>query len=198
MAKKIAITGGIGSGKSAAAQYIQSLGFPVFSCDEIYKQLIKTEEYIASVASLFPEAIINSAIDKRKLSEIVFFDNTKRNALNNLAHPLIMKTLYAHMENCEEPFVFAEVPLLFEGNFEKDFDFVFVIQRNLDERISAVVSRDNISEENVKQRIAAQFDYTNTSNIKLQQTNVITIFNHSSKEDLFEKIKTILSNFKII
>ncbi len=196
--KKIAITGGIGSGKSAAAQYIQNLGFPVFSCDEIYKQLIEESEYIASVANLFPESVINGTIDKKKLSEIVFSDSAKRNALNNLAHPLIMKTLYRRMEACGKPFVFAEVPLLFEGNFEKDFDFVFVIQRNLDKRISSVSSRDHTSEENVKKRIAAQFDYTDTSNEKLQKENVITIFNNSSKEDLFEKIKTALNKLKMI
>ena len=57
MSKKIAITGGIGSGKSTVLSFLKENGYPVFSCDEIYKQLLLDREYIEKIEKLFPSAV---------------------------------------------------------------------------------------------------------------------------------------------
>ena len=72
MKKLIAITGGIGSGKSSAAQFLLEMGYPVFSCDEIYREVILSPDYIQKVTTLFPECIVEGSIDKKILARIVF------------------------------------------------------------------------------------------------------------------------------
>ena len=130
MAKiKVAITGGIGSGKSTALSYLKELGYPVFSCDEIYKEVISSKEYIDKIKEFFPEAVTHGCIERKILSEIVFNDPEKRALLNGISHPLIMQKLYEQMDTSENELVFAEVPLLFEGGFENEFDHVIVILR---------------------------------------------------------------------
>ena len=62
----IAITGGIGSGKSSVAEIIRTMGFPVFSCDNINRELMKDAKYIEEIKILFPTAIENGKIVKEK------------------------------------------------------------------------------------------------------------------------------------
>ena len=132
--KKVAITGGIGSGKSLALRYISQIGYPVYSCDEIYKTVIKSKEYIDKVSALFPDVIVDGNISRELLAKQVFNNIENRIKINQIAHPMIMQTLYAQMAKCESALMFAEVPLLFEGNFEKDFDDILYIYRNKEKK----------------------------------------------------------------
>ena len=111
MKKLIAITGGIGSGKSSAAQILLEMGYPVFSCDEIYREVILSPAYIQKVYQLFPECIIDGNIDKKILAQMVFADKSKLALLNGIAHPLIMGKLFDSMHNCNQEIVFAEASI---------------------------------------------------------------------------------------
>ena len=196
MSIKIAVTGGIGSGKSTALAYLQKLGYRVFSCDEIYQEIIKSDEYVQAVAQLFPTVIVGGKIDRTKLADIVFSDSNKREQLNSLAHPLIMNELIAQMDDCKEKYVFAEVPLLFEGNFESEFDYVIVIMRETPLRIEALKLRDNLSIEKIKERIASQFNYSSSKGIqRLKDCNAFIIQNDADEAALENKIKILLQKF---
>ena len=113
MGKKIALTGGIGSGKSTVLSILKQMGYPVYSCDEIYREILESQAYVKKVEALFPSCIESGRINRGKLAEIVFKDEEKRKKLNALAHPLIMKTLIERMES-EPNLSVAEVPLLWE------------------------------------------------------------------------------------
>ena len=193
MKKLIAITGGIGSGKSSAAQFLSEMGYPVFSCDNIYREVILLPSYIEKVNTLFPECVINGIIDKKVLSKIVFNDTTKLALLNGIAHPLIMDKLFEKMQACKEDIVFAEVPLLFEGNYENKFNLVIVIIRKIESRIYSIMSRDNTTREEALNRIGSQFDYENDKE-RLKSCNAIIIENNSTIEELKTKIEKI--NFR--
>ena len=160
MVKKIAITGGIGSGKTYVAEYIKKQGYPVFSCDEIYRELSQSASYIEKVQQLFPGVVSNNQIDKKKLAQIVFSNKIELEKLNHLSHPLIMTTLYEEMGKAQGKVVFAEVPLLFEGGFEKDFHETIFVKRKLSSRIQGIIQRDKISEEDAISRIHNQMDFT--------------------------------------
>ena len=190
MKKIIAITGGIGSGKSSAAKFLSEMGYPVFSCDEIYQEVILSLDYIEKVTNLFPECIVNGRIDKKILAQIVFSDKSKLTRLNGIAHPLIMEKLFEKMYNCNQELVFAEVPLLFEGNYEDKFDSVIVIMRNKEKRIQSIISRDGITREQALDRINAQFDYDN-SNERFKNCNAILIENNGTIEELKTQIQKI-------
>ena len=190
MKKLIAITGGIGSGKSSAAQFLLEMGYPVFSCDEIYREVILSSSYIQKIASLFPECVVDGNIDKKILAKIVFSDEEKLALLNGIAHPLIMDALFKKMQACKEDIVFAEVPLLFEGNYENKFDSVIVIIRDIEMRIRSIMVRDGITKEEALNRIAVQFDYEN-SNGRFKNCNAILIENNGTIEELKIKIQKL-------
>ena len=94
MRYRIAITGGIGSGKSQCLNILNKLGYKTFSCDEIYAELKDGEEYVAKIKTIFPQVIENGKINNQKLSKIVFSNEAELKKLNQIAHPIIMKELY--------------------------------------------------------------------------------------------------------
>ena len=188
--KKIAITGGIGSGKSFVCKLLTQLGEVCYSCDEISKQLWLDEKYQQALSSLFPSATVNGKIVKERLANIVFNDKESLERLNAFSHPQIMSRLFEAMEKCNKSRVFAEVPLLFEGGFEKEFDEVIIVLRNRDKRIQAVAKRDGVAALVVENKIKLQFDY----DINLQQLkNYFTIKNNSTVDDLKEEVVKILN-----
>lgn len=188
---KIAITGGIGSGKSTLAALLKNKGYDVFSCDEIYHELLCDEGYIAEIARLFPPAVENGNINKKKLSDIIFTDEKTRNQLNALAHPWIMRRLFEKMENANGKYVFAEVPLLFEEGYENLFDKIIVVLRNEEDRIVSVMQRSGLSRQEVKNRIKAQFDYSKLEN----KPSFLVLLNNGAQADLENRLNEIVKQF---
>lgn len=154
---KIAITGGIGSGKSAAANFIKELGFPVFSCDEIYANLCTEPEFLNELSARFPGCVRAGKLLREALSARVFSDEAAREKLNSFTHPIIFKRL----EEAMRPFptAFAEVPLLFESGAEKKFDFVLVLLREREARVKSLLAR-GLTKAEIERRMARQFDYS--------------------------------------
>ncbi len=196
MKQKIAITGGIGSGKSTALQCLKELGYPVFSCDEVYKEVIVSPVYVEKIATRFPTCVQEGKIDRAILAALVFKKKEERLALNAIAHPLIMQALHKKMDEVDAELVFAEVPLLFEGNYQNQFDKIIVVLRERGARISAVVQRDVLSTQAVESRMSAQFDYASHYAQELFKTcNAILIYNNTTKEELKEKIKNSIASW---
>lgn len=183
---KIAITGGIGSGKTLATEQLKSMGYPVFSADEISRNLVNGPKGAEILSPLFPHAIKNGKVDRKALASIVFTDEGELKKLNSALHPAIMQTLYAEMERAEanSSLVFAEVPLLFESQTEKDFDRVWVIMRGEDDRVNSAAQRDGISKEEVRLRIKNQIDYSNTD-----FSAHTVIVNGETKENFLRRIQ---------
>ena len=190
MKKLIAITGGIGSGKSKALQILAEMGYAVFSCDKIYSEVISSPSYIKKISEVFPECILDGKIERKRLSEIVFKNKEKLRLLNGIAHPLIMESLFEQMHACEKDVVFAEVPLLFEGNYENKFDGVIVLMRNKEERIHSIMLRDNISREDAINKISMQFDYEQ-GELRFKNCDAIIIENNGTPDELKLKIQSL-------
>jgi len=192
MKKKIAITGGIGSGKSYLLHKLKEKGYPVFSCDEIYRELVSTQEYIEKISAVFPDCVVEGQLNRKLLAKKIFKNEENRRLLNEIAHPLIMSRLISLVNICEGNLVFAEVPLLFEGHFEDLFDEIIVVMRNRKERIASILGRDKITEEEATARIAAQFDYDAPENLQfLKSKKVKLIYNNGSLSDLDRQIDSL-------
>jgi dephospho-CoA kinase len=191
MKKYIAITGGIGSGKSSVLAHLLELGYPVFSCDEIYREVIQSAAYVERVGKAFPQCIVENVIDRKILAKIVFENHEKLAKLNAISHPLIMDCLFEKMRNCDNQLVFAEVPLLFEGNFENKFDKVIVVLRDKEDRIQSIIKRDNLTRKEALGRIASQFDYDNGQE-RFESCNAILVKNDEEQDDLKLKIASIV------
>lgn len=96
---KIAVTGGIGSGKSTVCGLLKEEGYAVFSCDAIYAKMIESEYFAMALEILFPGVTNDGKIDKKRLSSVVFSgDKYALCKLNAFTHPLIMQNLFAETD----------------------------------------------------------------------------------------------------
>ncbi len=189
--KKIAVTGGIGSGKSALCAILRGYGYAVFSCDEISARLWTDAAYLRRLAENFPDCCENGAIDKGKLTRKVFSDGAARRRLDEIAHPAIMERLLGEMS--AHPVSFGEVPLLFEEHLEGLFDGVIALRRPMEQRIASVRLRDGLGEEEIKARMAAQLDAA-----KLDGKDCFLIENDGTPQSLEEGASAALHHFGIL
>lgn len=184
--KKIAVTGGIGSGKTLFCNILKSMGYDVFSCDDIYAEILQEETYLSLLIKNFPDCFPNGKFNKKILSERIFKNREDKKTLESLAHPLILQRLLKKMEDKE--IVFAEVPLLFEGGYEELFDCVIALVRNKEDRIEAVKKRSRLTEAEILNRMENQIDPA-----LLFDKNCIIVENNGTVEELKEKTIKILS-----
>ena len=195
MNKLIAITGGIGSGKSTALKIINKLGYKSFNADLTYKQLLDNDDFVIKVSSEMevPPLYENGKlkIDRKGISEKVFNDKTWLAKLNSITHPAIMNEMLTHAKK-EEGLVFCEVPLLFEGGFENLFDYVFIITRSIENRIKSVSIRDGKSPEEVERILKNQFDYAKIS----KGGHTIFIDNYGDENCLERELKFAIEKIK--
>lgn len=185
---KIAVTGGIGSGKSTVCKIINSLGYPVYSCDETYKQVLADGKTVEELSKVFGCGILNAdgSLNRTALSSVVFNDENKLEKLNAITHPKIFEAMFTNSSK-DSGAVFYEVPLLFEGNYQNLFDEVLVVLRDRKERIKSVMQRDGLKEEEAVKRLKLQFDYDNNDFAKYY-----VIHNDGKIDDLQAKINEFL------
>ncbi len=187
----VAVTGGIGSGKSTVIGMIRKMGYPVFSADEISRTIYADPRIQEKIKRRFPECISEMGIDRAKLSGIVFSDKDRLEMLNSITHPAIMENLFLEMEKSTSVLVFAEVPLLFEEGYERRFDQVIVVLRDRESRIASVQVRDGLSKEEVVARIKNQFDY--------EKNKIIAhtlIYNDGDLNALYQQVERAINEIK--
>ena len=183
----VAVTGGIGSGKSTVIKMIGERGFHVYSADEAARNIYDDPLVKAKVRTVFPECFSGDVPDRKKLAEEGFADRNKLERLNNITHPAIMEKLFVRAESDSDRVIFFEIPLLFESGYEGRFDKVIVVMRDKSLRINSVMRRDGLSEEQVKARIANQIDYE-----KIQKTAHTIIYNNGDLPSLRNRVNGIL------
>lgn len=160
MAKIIGLTGGIGSGKTAIAKHIESLGIPVYIADVEAKKILETKEVIDEVATVFGKDILeNGKIDKKKMANLVFQDPEKLKTYNAIVHPQV----FLHFNNWAKkhtdfPILVKEAAILFESGSYIDCDKIILVTAPKEVRIQRVMKRDGVSREAVEHRIANQWD----------------------------------------
>lgn len=148
---RIAVIGGIGSGKSEVMKIAKERGFFCLSADEINAELLKTPSYIQKIAALFPSVVSNGVVDKGALAKIVFSDRGERKKLNALAHPEIMRVI----SECKESPLVVELPLFIEGGDEA-FDEIVYVRAPLFKRISRLKKGRGMSVKQAVSRIRSQ------------------------------------------
>ena len=179
---KVAVTGGIGAGKSEFMRAVKELGIRTYSADEINAELLRDKIYIEKLSEAFPLAVKDGKVDKSVLREEVFSDEKKRKTLNALAHPEIRRQI----EEITGDAV-IEVPLLFESGMTDLFDRVIVVTAGEDVRINRIVSTRNISKDLAKNIIKNQ----TTDDERLKRADYIAI-NDGTRKDLYEQAKNII------
>ena len=156
--KKIGLTGGIGSGKSYISTVFKKIGFPVFDADLNAKKCMhENKELRLAIINLFGSNIYNNGkLQTRELASIVFSDQIKLNALNQVVHPVVTEEFKNWCKNQDSDFVIKEAAILFESNTYKDLDFIISVSAPIEIRVKRVVSRDGCTANQVKERMRSQ------------------------------------------
>ena len=157
--KRIGITGGIGAGKSLVAEIIKAMGYPVYNSDERAKELTDSNPKIKEgLIHLFGlEIYQNDTLNKFALAQAIFSDESLREKVNALIHPIVREdfNLWALAQN--NSLVFNESAILFETGSFKNFDAIILVYAPTELRIKRIMKRDNCSENEVLKRMNSQF-----------------------------------------
>lgn len=155
----VGLTGGIGSGKSLAADYFAEFGAPVIDTDQIARDIV-TKDSIAlqKIIEHFGPAILNSKneLDRAKLRHIVFQDKQEKVWLEKLLHPLIRQTVAETIARLDAPYCIVVIPLLVETLPNPLIQRILVVDTPEPLQISRTMQRDGASSDAVKAIIASQ------------------------------------------
>jgi len=160
---RVALTGGLATGKSHVRRRIASRGVPTVDADAIVHELFAPgSETSRDIAGLFgPEMVeVGGAVDRRTLGALVFEDAEARRALEAIVHPRVYDRISRWMSSQAARgagWVLAEIPLLFETRREGEFDRVIVAACSPEEQVRRVAERDGLSESAARARLAAQW-----------------------------------------
>ena len=195
---KIGLTGGIGSGKTTAANRFRELGAHVYHADAVSRGALDTGAVCYDrVINAFGKAILRAdgSIDRKMLGEIVFTDEKKRDLLNSIIHPYVIETLFAlAKQDCKaDPNAIAvfEVPLLFESGMNEKMDRNVVVISQQESRIQRVMQRDSLTREQVLARMSAQMPEEE----KLLLADDILV-NDGSEEELIAQVDALYETLK--
>ena len=181
---RIAITGSIGSGKSEAVRYLKEQGYDVFDCDEENRKLLeKGKAGYEAVKKAFPECFHRNRLDKKELASLVFNDPKKKKQLEEIMHPLILQKLWER----KDPVIFAEVPLLFEANWDRYFDYDLLVVTDEEILLDRLVKR-GLDREEALQRLQNQMPVSE----KIKRADKI-IYNNGSLKELHEALSKWLN-----
>jgi dephospho-CoA kinase len=159
-AMRVGLTGGIGSGKSAVANFLAQLGAFVIDTDELAREAVAPgSPGLAEIERLWPQVVVSGALDRAALADIVFADERARERLNSIVHPAVRR-LAAELETnaAAGRTIVHVVPLLFETGYAALLDRSIVVIAPEADRIARVAARDGVDEARVRARMAAQLD----------------------------------------
>ena len=157
-AKLIAITGGIGAGKSVVSSILRTAGYGVYDCDQRARELMNTLPSIkdALLERFSLEIYIDGELNRKLLSDIIFNDPEALTFVNNVVHPQVRKDIIQWFSNQERDTSFVETAILKEGGIDKMVDIVWNVTAPLETRVKRVMARNGIPRENVIERINSQ------------------------------------------
>jgi dephospho-CoA kinase len=159
----VALTGGIGSGKSAVSDHFAALGTPVIDTDVIAReQVAPGTPALQEIHTLFGAEVIaaDGALDRARLRELVFDAPEKRRQLEQILHPRILAEMERQLRALTAPYAIVVIPLLLETSQDSVADRILVVDCEESLQIARVRERSGLTEQQIRQILAAQVDRT--------------------------------------
>ena len=159
MGYTVALTGGIGSGKSTVADEFAHLGVTVIDADIIARQVVEPgTPALLAIAERFGPQMINDdgCLNRRRLRERIFAHSEDKAWLNALLHPLIQQETRRQMQASTSPYLLWVVPLLVENRLTDKADRILVVDVPKETQIERTIRRDGVSREHAEHILAAQ------------------------------------------
>lgn len=156
---KVGLTGGIGSGKSAAARHFADLGVSCVDADQVARDVVEPgEPALARIAAHFGPEILdeNGALDRAALRCIIFSDESEKGWLEALLHPLIRERIQQTLEGFSGPYALLVSPLLFESGQDVLVDCAVVVDVDEATQVARTRQRDGVDEVQVRRILSSQ------------------------------------------
>ena len=154
----VGLTGGIGSGKSTVINYFKELGTTCYQADDEAKKLMNSDKgLIKKIKNSFGDSIyINSKLDRKKLSAIVFTDKQKLELLNSIVHPYVNSHFENYRKGLEDIYIIKEVAIIFETGTQNKFDKIILVRAPKEDRVKRIIKRDKCNRQDAINRINNQ------------------------------------------
>jgi len=188
----VGLTGGIGSGKSAATAIFEDLGIDVVDADLASREaVLPGSKALDQIQKKFGNEILleDQSLNRARLREIIFDNSEDKTWLEQLLHPEIRHIIQSKLENSSSEYVILVSPLLFETDQHKFCNTTILIDSSLNSQVSRTSKRDSVSEDSVKKIISAQM--SREDKLKIAK---IVINNDDSLEQLESNVKKVHEN----
>lgn len=188
----VGLTGGIGSGKSAATAVFEDLGIDVVDADLASREaVLPGSKALDQIQKKFGNEILlqDQTLNRAKLREIIFDNSEDKTWLEQLLHPEIRHIIQSKLENSSSEYVILVSPLLFETDQHEFCNTTILIDSSMNSQVSRTSKRDSVSEDSVKKIISAQM--SRDDKLKIAK---IVINNDDSLEQLESNVKKIHEN----
>ena len=155
----VALTGGIGCGKTTVLHEFQKLGIPCFVADEVAGGYYRECSFLAEIRHLFGDRVLlpDGSADKRAIAQIVFSDKNALKQLNGLIHPRVMGDLKMFaLQHVDSPYVIFESAIVYEYGFDRMVDCVVCVYLEEEERLRRLELRDHATREQLLARMRNQ------------------------------------------
>ncbi len=159
---RVALTGGIATGKSYVRAHFEKLGVPTIDADVVARRVVEpgTPE-LAAVVARFGAGVLDDAgtLNRRTLANIVFQDPAARGDLEAVIHPAVRRETerwFRSLDASRHPVAIADIPLLYEVERDRDFDHTIVVACDSETQLRRLMQRDDLSESDARRRLAAQ------------------------------------------
>ncbi|KHT30738.1 dephospho-CoA kinase [Pectobacterium carotovorum] len=155
----VALTGGIGSGKSTVADEFATLGVTIVDADIIARQVVEPgKPALDAIRLRFGDAVLNTdgSLDRAALRQRIFSSPAEKQWLNNLLHPLIHQETQAQFQVASAPYILWVVPLLVENGLQQRAQRILVVDVDKETQLARTLARDGISRQQAENILAAQ------------------------------------------
>ena len=161
MTRKVALTGGIATGKSYVAGRLREAGVPIVDADLLAREVVLPgTPALAAIRKRFgPDAVRrDGTMDRIRVAQIIFKDKRARLDLEAIIHPAVIKAINDFFNTLPKrtPFAVADIPLVFETGRDKDFDAIIVVACPREMQLQRLMERNKLSKEDAEKRLAAQ------------------------------------------
>jgi dephospho-CoA kinase len=190
----VALTGGIGSGKSTVGQMFAQLGAIVIDSDQLARDVLERGSIgFDEVVTMFGDEVLkNGEIDRQLLASIVFKDPKKRSDLEQVTHPLIRKAFAEVVaRSAANSIVINQIPLLVESNYDYKFDHVITISVTEAIRTQRLLKR-GLTADQIKQRMQAQA----TDHMRESIADSV-IINETDEQNLSDQVEIIWEQLRL-
>lgn len=158
---RIALTGGIGSGKSEVARRFAELGAPIIDTDIVARELVEPgTPALQEIVAVFGADILDPGghLDRPALRKRIFADSEKRKQLEAILHPRIKKSALAQADQMNAPYCLLVIPLLLEAGRDYPVDRILVVDTPMELQYQRVAVRDGLSDHEIAAILATQVE----------------------------------------